>query len=437
MLDPVKTFNRMSVEDLSKLAPEFYWRGFLRGADLGNVNDVVIDAKDAFPKLAYIYDETPIEVLQAQQAFVLVDNGGLILNSDAFKANFDFRVRMFNSQSIAPRPRSFTAWVTLELYIGDALGALFVDRYFSPESKAAVLEIAANLKKAFDTRLQNATWMSPDTKIKARDKLAKLTVNIGYPDKLEDYKGLDIKDTDLYGDVARAAAFNWHTQVSRLDRPFDRSYWFFTPQTVNYQYILTANTLEIPAGTLQPPFFDLNADPALNYGAIGTLIAATMANAFDNQGRHYDAVGRLHDWWTAEEVKTFQAMTAKISGQYSAVKPLPGLALKGDLVADEAIDDLTGWEIALDAYHLSLKGQPAPVLDGITSDQRVFLGRAQMWRAKFPPEVVRNQIATGANAMPFMRVNGPIRNMDAWYEVFDVKPGDKMYLAPGDRVHIW
>jgi len=437
MLDPVKTFNPVTVRELSILAPQFNWRGFLGGAELGKTDNVVIDAKDAFPKLASTYAETPIEVLQAQQAFVLLDNAGLVLNSDVFKANFEFRVRMFNSRNTAPRPRSFTAWITLEQYIGDALGSLFVDRYFSPASKTAVLEIAANLKSAFDTRLQNATWMSPATRAKARDKLAKMKMNIGYPDKVEDYNGLEIKDTDLYGDVARATDFNWHRLVDRLDRPFDSSYWFYTPQTVNYQYILTANRLEIPAGTLQPPFFDLKADPAVNYGAIGSLIGATIVNGFDNQGQHYDADGRLHDWWTAEEAKTFQGMTKTIADQYSAVDPLPGLPIKGELVADEAVDDLVGWEIALDGYRLSLKGQPAPILDGITGDQRVFLGRAQMWRAKFPPDFVRNQIATGANSPPYMRVNGPAPNIDAWYDSFDVRPGEKMYLAPGDRVHVW
>ena len=437
MRDPVQTYNAMSVTELSNLAPGFDWPAFLGGAEVGNLSRLVIDAKSAFPKIAHIFDETPIEVLQAQQAFVLVDEAGLILNTDVFKANFDFRVRMFSNQSMAPRPRSFNAWITLEAAIGDALGSLYIERYFSPEAKASALEMAANLKKAFDARLQNATWMSPATKAKARAKLAAMTVNIGYPDKLQDYKGLEISDTDLYGDVERATAFNWHALVARLSGPFDRCYWVYTPQSVNYSYTPSSNTLEIPAGTFQPPFFDLHADPAVNYGAVGVMIGATMASGFDNQGRHYDSDGRLQDWWTSEEVKIFEAMTRRLSDQYSAIEPLPGMHVKGELVVDEAIDDLTGWQIALDAYHLSLRGQPAPVLDGITGDQRVFLGRAQMWRAKFPPDFVRNLLATGANAMPFLRVNGPIRNMDAWYEAFDVKPNDKMYIAPDARVHVW
>jgi putative endopeptidase len=437
MLDVVNTYNRMTIAELSAFAPGFDWHAFLAGAELGNVDAVVVDAKSAFPKIASIVAETPLEVLQARQAFAAADLAAPNLYRPAFDANFDFRIRAFNNPTTVPKPRPLQAWYTLEPAIGDMLGTLYVARYFSPESKAKALEMTANMRHAFDARIEKLAWMSPQTKARAREKLAKMNVNIGYPDTVADYTGLDISDTDLYGDVVRASAFDWRRQVRRLDAPFDHSEWVFTPQSVNYSYTPTTNTLEIPAATLQPPFFDLNADDAVNYGAVGALIGSQMIGAFDNRGRHYDADGRLRDWLTADESVKFAAMTTAIAQQYSAIEPLPGLHVKGELVADEAVDDIGGLLVALDAYHLSLNGRPAPVLDGFTGDQRVFLGRAQMWRAKFDRAFVRAQVATGRNAQPFLRVNGPVRNVDAWYAAFGVKPGDKMYLAPQDRVHIW
>lgn len=437
MSDVVKTYNPMTVAELSKLAPDFNWREFLDGAELGRVRNVVIDAKSAFPVIARIYGETPTEVLQAQQAFALVERCALTLNASVFNAYNSFRTNVFRNLSAGAQPRWFYALNTLETSIGDILGALYVARYFSPASKLKAQEMAANLKSAFDARLQRLSWMSPATKAKAREKLARMKVNIGYPDKFEDYRGLVISDTDLYGDVTRAMAFNWQRRVSKLNQPFDRSNWIFTPQTVNYAYIATTNTLEIPAATLQPPFFDLKADEAVNYGAIGALIGLTIINGFDSQGRHYDMDGRMRDWWTREESEKFDVMAKQLSAQYSAIEPLPGVRVKGELLVNESIGDLGGLMIALDAYHLSLKGQPAPILNELTGDQRFFLGRAQMWRAKFDVPFIRNQLATGQNAPPFLRVNGPVRNIDAWYDAFNVKPGDKLYLAPEARVRIW
>ncbi len=437
MHDVVNTYNRMTVADLSKFAPGFDWRAFLKGAELGEVKDVVVDAKSAFPKIASIFAATPLEVWQAREAFIVADDAAPNLGTAAFNANFEFRNKKFNNQSATPQPRRIRAWSTLEASIGDLLGTLYVTHYFSPEAKAKALEMADNLRRAFDARLEKLAWMSPETRVKAREKLAKMRVNIGYSDQLQDFKGVEIRNDDLYGDVMRTTAFSWRRQVRRLNAPFDRQDWFFTPQTVNFNYTLTTNTLEIPAATLQPPFFDIHADAAVNYGAVGALIGSQFINAFDSQGRHYDSDGRLRDWFTAADAKKFEAMTKAMAAQYSAVEPLPGMHVKGELLADEALDDLGGLILALDGYHLSLKGQPAPVLDGFTGDQRVFLGRAQMWRAKFDLAFVRTLLATGHNGLPLLRVNTPVRNMDEWYEAFNVKPGDKLYLAPENRVHMW
>ncbi len=437
MKDVVHTYHRMTVVELSRFAPGFDWQAFLKGGGLDNVTNIVIDAKDAFPKIAAIFAETPVEILQARQAFLTIDNAAPNLNASAADAHFDFRTRRFRNPSAVPRPRQFRAARTLEANIGDILSALYVARYFAPEAKTKAIQMAEHLKRAFDARLEKLAWMSPQTKARAREKLAAMSMNIGYPDKFQDYRGLEISATDLYGDVVRATAYNWRRQVAGLSGPFRRQDWFFAPQSVNYAYIPTTNTVEIPAATFQPPFFDLNADQAVNYGAVGSMIGAMIISGFDRHGAHYDAAGRLHDWLTPEELEKLQDMTKALAAQYSAVEPLPGLHVKGEIIADEAVQDLGGQLLALDAYHLSLNNQPPPVLDGFTGDQRVFLGRVQMWRAKFDPAFVRNQIATGSNAPPFLRVNGPVRNLDAWYDAFHVQPGDKLYLAPKDRVHMW
>lgn len=440
MQDVDKTYNPMTVTELSKFAPGFDWRAFLKGAELGKVTNVVIDAKSAFPQLAAIFADTPLEVWQARQAFAVVDDaaGAGYLNTAAFNANFEFRNKQFRSLLSVPPPRGATrAWNAMARNIGDILSSFYVARYFSPEAKTAAQEMVANLRNAFDARLAKSSWMSAETKIRAREKLARMTMKIGYPDKFQDYKGLEISETDLYGNVMRATAFNWRRQVRRLNEPFDRSEWMLTPEIANYNYIPTTNSIEVPAGSLQPPFFDLHADASVNYGAIGVLMGLSMIGGFTNQGRHYDGDGRMRDWWTAEDAKRFESMTKALNDQYSAIEPLPGVHVKGELVVDEAIADIGGLLLALDAYHLSLKGKPAPLIDGFTGDQRVFLGWAAMWRAKFSPTFVRNQLATGQNAPPFLRVNGPVRNIDAWYEAFNVKPGDKLYLAPEDRVRIW
>ena len=437
--DAEKIFNSMTVNELTKFAPAFDWRAFLKGAELGEVERVVINAKSAFPKIAAIFAETPMEVWQARQAFVAADDAASsgYLNTAAYNLSFEFRYKQFINAASATPPRASRAYTTMSHQIGDILSALYVARHFSPEAKAAAMEMAANIRQAFDARLAKLTWMSAETKAKARSKLAQMTMRIGYPDKFQDYQGLGISETDLYGNVRRATAFNWRRKVHRLNQPFDRSEWVGPTEIANFIYSPPTNSIEIPAGLMQPPFFDLHADPAVNYGAIGGLIGQAMLSGFNNQGRLYDGDGRLREWWRADEVKTFAALTKKLSDQYSSVEPLPGIHVKGEVLADEAMSDLGGLLVTLDAYHLSLKGQRAPVLDGFTGDQRIFLSWAQSWRTKFSPTFVRNQLTTAVNAPPFQRVNGPVHNIDAWYEAFNVKPGDKLYLAPENRVRIW
>jgi putative endopeptidase len=437
MGDVVKTYNPMTLAELSRLAPGFEWRSFFKGAELPKVERVVVDARSAFPLIAKIFAETPLEVLQARQAFALADDAAPLLNRAMVEANYDFRVRKLNGTSQAVPARSFRAEQAVEANLVDLMSALYVARYSSPETRAKVTEMAEGLRAAFDQRLKNNDWMSPTTKQRAREKLARMVIHIGYPDHFQTYEGLSIDDHDLYGNVARANAWNWRHAVARLGRTVDRSDWALAPGYPQYAYIPAKNTVEISAATMQPPFFDLSADAAVNYGALGAVIGQQIVSGFDNQGGRFDSEGRLADWWAADDRKRLASETAKLASQYSTAEPLPGFHVKGELIADEALDDLGGMLIALDAYHASLHGASAPVLDGFTGDQRLFLGRAQMWQAKFSEGFIRNQIVTGTNAPTFLRVNGPARNMDAFYQAFDVTPQDKMYIAPENRVRVW
>jgi len=437
MSDVIRTHNPMSVDELVRDAPGFDWRAFLAGADLPKTDRVIVDAKDAFRKLAAIFADTPLSVLQARQAFALVDARADVLAPAIAQENFQFRTQLLAGQGGEAPPRASRAELALGTHLDEGVGSLYVARHFSPEAKARVLQMSERMRQAFDARLAQSSWMSEPTRKLAREKLARMRFHIGYPDQVEDYKALRLAEDDAYGNLQRSDAYKWRRKIRGLDQPFRSGSWSLTADYPNYNYQLATNTLEIPAALLQPPFFDLHADAALNYGAIGTLIAQLMVNAFDPQGRHFDASGRQREWWSASEVAYFDEQVKKLSAQYSAVEPLPGLHVKGELIVSEALDDLGAVQIALDAYHQETRDHPPAPLDGFSSDQRYFLGRAQMWRAKFSSNFVRNQIATGANAPPFLRVNGPLRNTDAWYAAFDVKPGDALFLSSQERVHLW
>jgi putative endopeptidase len=287
------------------------------------------------------------------------------------------------------------------------------------------------------TRIENLPWMSPDTKVKALDKLAKFTVKIGYPEEWRDYSDLVIKADDLYGNATRAGAFEWRRDVARLFEPVDKKEWGMTPQTVNAYYNSVNNEIVFPAAILQAPFFDPTADDAINYGGIGGVIGHEISHGFDDQGRKSNGDGVLTDWWTAEDDAKFRVQAERLGAQYSAFEPLPGMKIQGALSMGENIGDLGGLSLAYDAYLLSLNGKPAPVLDGITGQQRVFFGWAQVWRSKMRDEALRQQIVTGPHSPPYYRVNGTIRNIDAWYDAFGIKEGDKLYVKPEDRVRIW
>jgi len=434
--DDNKMYNPYDTAKLPALAPGFDWPAFMAGAGLSKATRVVAQENTAFPKISAIFAKTPIETLKAWQAFYLADQAAPYLSKPFVDARFDFRGKVLTGQQ-AQRPRWKRGVTLVDNQIGEALGKVYVDTYFPPESKAKMLALVGDIRTAMKGRIERLDWMSAPTKAKALEKLAQFTVKIGYPDKWRDYSGLAIKDGDLYGDVNRASTFDWDFRVGRLGGPVDRSEWGMTPSTINAYYNPTGNEIVFPAAILQPPFFDPDGDMAVNYGAIGGVIGHETTHGFDDQGRHYDGHGRLTDWWTPEDAKKFEAETVKLGKQYGAFDVLPGAKINGDLTMGENIADLGGLLLALDAYHTSLHGQPAPIIDGLTGDQRVFLGWAQVWRGKTRDDALRQQLVSDPHSPEKARTDVPMRNVDAFYTAFGVKPGDPMYIAPADRVRIW
>ncbi|QUD86337.1 M13 family metallopeptidase [Phenylobacterium montanum] len=434
--DPDKTYNPMSVDELVQYAPGFDFKAFLRAGDLPDSGRVILGANTAFPKVAAIFANTPMETLKAWQAFQVVDSAAPYLSDRFVQARFEFR-----NKTLAGQPQQKPRWkrgvAFVQGALGESVGRLYVAQYFTPEAKAQMDDLVGQLRVALKGRIERLDWMAPETKAKALEKLSKFTVKIGYPDRWRDYSPLTVAADDLYGDAERSTAYEWERQVKRLNDPVDKMEWGMTPQTVNAYYNPTNNEIVFPAAILQPPFFDPKADPAINYGGIGAVIGHEMTHGFDDEGRKYDGLGALSDWWSPQDAKKFEAQTARLGAQYSAFEPLPGAHIKGDNTMGENIADLGGLLVALDAYHASLHGKPAPVIDGLTGDQRVFLGFAQIWREKIRDDALRQQIASNEHSPAHYRVVGTVRNVDAWYKAFGIKPGDPMYVPPEQRVRIW
>ncbi len=434
--DPVKTYNPMSPAELASLAPGFDWKVYLDAGELPGVTRVVVGANTAFPKIAAIYAATPVATLQAWEAFQVADNAAPFLSKRFADAHFDFHNKTLSGQ-LEQKPRWKRAAATVDAGIGEAVGKLYVARYFPPQSKATMEALIADLRAAMAARIQKLTWMSDATKAKALRKLSMLNVKVGYPVKWRDYSLLSVSADDLFGNVMRANRFEWQRQVRRLNDPVDRTEWGMTPQTVNAYYSPTENEIVFPAAILQPPFFDPAADPAVNFGGIGGVIGHEMTHGFDDQGRQFDGTGALSDWWTAEDAAKFTAQTKRLGAQYAAFTELPGAHVNGELTMGENIADLGGLLLGLDGYHKSLAGKPAPVLNGLTGDQRVFLGWAQVWRGKSRDDALRRQLVSDPHSPPHERVDGVVHNIDAWYAAFNVKPGDALYVPPDQRVRIW
>ncbi|HEU4523095.1 MAG TPA: M13-type metalloendopeptidase [Thermoanaerobaculia bacterium] len=433
-----KTYNPMTIAELEKYAPGYPWRSAFNEAGLGKVQKIVVQQNTALPKIAAVYAATPIETLKAWQAFAVADNAAPLLSSRFADTSFEFRAK-FLSGAKEQRPRWKRAISWADGALGEAIGRTYVAEYFPADSKVKMEKLVSNLLAAMKIRINNLDWMSADTKKEALAKLANFKVKIGHPSKWRDYSALTIKDGDLVGNVERTNRFEWEFDVARIGKPVDKEEWAMTPHTVNAYYSPVKNEIVFPAAVLQPPFFDPQADPAVNYGAIGSGIGHEITHGFDDQGRKGDGKGVLRDWWTAEDAAKFEAQAAKLAAQYEGIQFKQGddFKLIGKLSAGENIGDLGGLMVAHEAYKLSLGGKPAPVIDGFTGDQRFFLAYAQVWRSLYRDEALRRQLTTGPHSPGFIRAYAPLRNIDAWYEAFGVKEGDKLYVKPEDRVRIW
>ncbi|CAN5265968.1 M13 family metallopeptidase [soil metagenome] len=434
--DDDKTYNPMTRAELIAANPGFDWNGYFQAAELGGVQRFIVAQNTAFPKIAAVFADTPIATLQAWQAFHTIDQSAPMLSKAFVDANWTFRSHVM-SGALEQRTRDKRAVSFAESNLGEALGRAYVGRWFPAENKAKMEELVANLRRALSIRIDKLDWMTPETKAKAQEKLAKFRVKIGYPNKWRDYSGLEVKPDDLTGNALRAQHFEWMYQVNRLNGPVDKDEWGMTPQTVNAYYNPTGNEIVFPAAILQPPFFDPDADPAVNYGGIGGVIGHEIGHGFDDQGRKSDGDGVLREWWTPADEQAFEAKTTALGAQYDSYEPLAGYHVQGGLTMGENIGDASGIAVGLEAYHLSLNGQAAPIIDGTTGDQRFFYGWAQVWQSKIRDEALKQQVATDPHSPAIFRVIGPLRNSDAWYQAFDIQPGSKYYLAPADRVRIW
>jgi putative endopeptidase len=439
--DADKTYNPMTFAQLEAYAPGFPWQSFFAAEGLSSKSPhgdrtVIVRENTAFPGLAKLFAATPIPVWRDWLTLHYLHAMSPYLPKRFDAADFDFYGKTLANQA-QQLDRAGRGAQFLDARLGHPLGKLYVARYFPPSSKAKVEELISNILKAYDADIRTLPWMTEATRQKALDKLHAFRPHVGYPDKWRDYSGLKIVRGDLVGDVERSDVFEWHYRLDRIDQPTDRTEWNMTPPTVNAYYTQTYNSIFFPAAILQPPFFDPNADDAVNYGGIGAVIGHEISHGFDDQGSKYDGAGLLQSWWTPEDRKAFEARVAMLGAQYDSYEGLPGIHVNGKLTMGENIGDLSGITIALKAYHISLDGKPAPVLDGFTGDQRFFLSYAQIWRAKDSDGYTRQRLLSNPHSPPHFRAVGATRNVDDWYTAFDVKPGDKMYLPPDKRVNLW
>jgi putative endopeptidase len=411
------------------------WKAYFQAAGLASQDVLVASVDSAITATAAIVPTVPIAVWKDYLAVRAIDGHAQFLSKAFVDAHFAFHgTALQGTQTQQERWKRGSQFTQSAL--GEAIGEVYVREYFGPAAKAAAHQLVENLLAAAGHRLDTLDWMSSQTKAKAREKLATFGIKIGYPDKWRDYSKLGVSAGDAYHNALSADRFEYERNLAKLGGPVDRTEWDMTPMTINAYYDPTKNEIVFPAAVLQPPFFDANADPAVNYGGIGAIIGHEISHGFDDQGRLFDAHGKLSDWWTEQDAAQYKVRTAALVAQYSAYEVLPGLKLNGELTLGENIADNAGLVIAYDAYHASLNGGAAPIIDGATGDQRFFLGFAQVWRTAYREQITRQLVATDPHTPDAYRVRS-VRNFDPWYTVFGVKPGDGLYLKPDARVRIW
>ena len=435
--DPIKTYNKTAITDLPKLMPDYDWPRYVRGSDIaGKVDSVIVSQPSYFGALGKLMTSTPLPVWKVYFKWQVLSAAAPYLSKAFVDEGFAFRGTVLSGT-----PENRVRWKRgiglIDEAMGEALGKRYVEKYFPPQNKARMEDLVRHLLDAYRRDIDTLDWMGPETKKGAREKLAKLVTKIGYPTTWRDYGALQIAREDLWGNVVRANEFEYRRNVNKLGKPIDRNEWLMTPQTVNAYYEPPMNEIVFPAAILQPPFFNMRADDAVNYGSIGAVIGHEISHGFDDQGSQYDADGNLRDWFTAEDHAKFAAKTKALVAQYNAYEPVPDYHVNGELTLGENIADNSGLAIAYKAYELSLAGRPAPVIDGLTGDQRFYLGWVQAWRGKVRTAEAIRRVKIDPHSPPSVRGSAPVVNQAGFYSAFGVKEGDKMYLAPTSRVNIW
>jgi putative endopeptidase len=435
MRDPNKTYNKFAVTDFGKITPHLNWAQLMPIMKINAQDTVIVSAPDFYKAMDAQLTATPVADWKIYLQWNVLKGSASALSSSFVKASFNFSSALSGQKVEAPRNERISGLVDGSL--GELLGQLYVEKYFTPAAKQYMANLVNNLKATLGERIQNLTWMSAETKARALKKLAAFTVKIGYPDKWQQYEGLEIERGDYAGNLRRIAQWRYNYNVSQLGKPVDKTRWGMSPPTVNAYYSPTNNEIVFPAGILQFPFFDFGADDAVNYGGIGAVIGHEMTHGFDDQGRQYDADGTLRDWWTKDDADKFKSRADQVVAQYNGFTVVDTIHVNGKLTLGENLADLGGLNVAYAAFKKTKEGKSNTKIDGFTPDQRFFLSWAQVWRSSQRPEAAAQRILTDPHSPEQYRTNAPLTNIDAWYKAFGVKPGDKLYKKPEDRTKVW
>lgn len=434
--NPAANYHKMSLDELKKEIPGIDWDAFLNGIGVKGVTELSVSQVDPIKEVEKIINSLPVENQIAYMQWSLIDRAAGYLSDDLVAQNFDFYGKTLSGKQ-TNQPRWKRAVSTVNGVLGEAVGQMYVEKYFPAAAKERMVQLVKNLQTALGERIRNLEWMGDSTKIKAIGKLNSFYVKVGYPDKWRDYTGLNIEKDSYWANVKRATEFELDYMLSKAGKPVDRDEWGMTPQTVNAYYNPTTNEICFPAGILQYPFFDMNADDAFNYGAIGVVIGHEMTHGFDDQGRQFDKDGNLKDWWTAEDAKRFEERAQVMVNFFDSIQVLPGLNANGSLTLGENIADHGGLQVSFQAFKNATKDAPLLVKDGFTPEQRFFLSYAGVWAGNIRDEQIRLQTKSDPHSLGRWRVNGALPQIGAWYDAFGIKEGDPMYLAPEKRVSIW
>lgn len=434
--DPIKTYNKMTSDELGAKLKNLSWPTLAKAAGFEGQTSFVVQQPTFMEAADKLVADTELKTWKEFLLFHTIDNSAGLLTEELEKLHFAFHETVISG--VAEQLPMWKRGVELcNGLFGMVVGKLYVEKHFSPKAKERMKQLVDNLTVAFGQRIDGLEWMGKATKLQAHDKLKQFTTKIGYPDKWKDYSSVVIKKEDLVGNVRRIVEFEYNYAMKKLGGPVDRTEWYMSPQTINAYYNPLGNEIVFPAAILQPPFFNLEADDAVNYGSIGAVIGHEISHGFDDMGRRYDGKGNLRNWWTQEDLAEFEKRSSQLIKQYSAYKPFDDMAINGELTLGENIGDLGGLSVALTAYKLSLNGKAAPVIDGFTGEQRFFLGWSQIWRRKYREQELKRRLVVDPHSPSRYRVIGIVSNMDAFYEAFGIKPEDKMYIAPENRVRIW